>query len=124
MIHAKRLPFHFCAEAEYIAAGSSCSQIIWMTQMLTEYNVTQDVMTLHCDNLCIINIFKNTIQHSRTKHIGISHHLIRDLVEEKTINLEHVATELQLADIFTKALDANQFESLRGKLGICQHEEL
>ena len=98
--------------------------MIWMKQMLTEYNVTQDVMTLHCDNLSTINISKNPIQHSRTKHIDIRHHFIRDLVEEKTIKLEHVATELQLADIFTKALDANQFENLRGKLGICQHEEL
>ena len=112
------------AEAEYIAAGSSCSQMIWMKQMLTEYNVTQDVMTLYCDNLSTINISKNPIQHSRTKHIDIRHHFIRDLVEEKTIKLEHVATELQLADIFTKALDANQFENLRGKLGICQHEEM
>ena len=81
-------------------------------------------MTLYCDNLSTINISKNPIQHSRTKHIDIRHHFIRDLVEEKTIKLEHVATELQLADIFTKALDANQFENLRGKLGICQHEEL
>ena len=109
---------------EYIAAGRSCSQLFWMKQMLTEYNVKQDVMILFCDNLSAINISKNLIQHSRTKHIDIRHHFIRDLVEEKTIKLEHVATELQLADIFTKALDANQFENLRGKLGICQHEEL
>ena len=81
-------------------------------------------MTLYCDNLSTINISKNPIQHSRTKHIDIRHHFIRDLVEEKVIKLEHVATELQLADIFTKALDANQFENLRGKLGICQHEDM
>src|SRR3954466_436281 len=56
------------AEAEYIAAGSSCSQLVWMKQMLSEYNVTQDVMTLYCDNLSAINISKNPIQHSRTKH--------------------------------------------------------
>ena len=92
--------------------------------MLFKYNVTQDVMKLFCDNLNAINISKNPIQHSRTKHIDIRHHFIRDLVEEKAIKLEHVATKLQLADIFTKALDANQFENLRGKLGICQHEEM
>ena len=112
------------AEAEYIAAGSSCSQLVWMKQMLTEYNVTQDVMTLYCDNLSTINITKNPIQHSRTKHIDIRHHFIRDLVENKVITLEHVATELQLADIFTKALDASQFENLRGKLGLCLYEGL
>ena len=60
--------------------------------------------------------------HRRTKHIDIRHHFIRELVEEKIISLEHVATERQLADIFTKALDANQFEKLRGDLGVCLFE--
>src|ERR1043165_2330910 len=85
------------AEAEYIAAGSSYSQMVWMKQMLTEYNVTQNVMTLYCDNLSAISISKNPIQQRRTKHIDIRHHFIRDLVEEKVIKLEHVATELQMA---------------------------
>ena len=112
------------AEAEYIAAGSSCSKLVWMKQMLKEYNVEQDVMTLYCDNLSAINISKNPVQHSRTKHIDIRHHYIRDLVDDKVITLKHVDTEEQIADIFTKALDANQFEKLRGKLGICLLEEL
>src|SRR3954463_7367962 len=101
-----------------------CSKPVWMKQMVTEYNVTHDVMTLYCDNLDAINTSNNFIQHSRTKHIDIRHHYIRDLVENKTIVLEHVATNLQLADIFTKALDANQFENLRSKLGICLCEGL
>ncbi|CAJ2665853.1 unnamed protein product [Trifolium pratense] len=111
------------AEAEYIAAASSCSQLLWMRQMLKEYSVEQDVMTLYCDNLSAINISKNPIQHSRTKHIDIRHHFIRELVEEKIVTLEHIASEEQLADIFTKALDASQFENLRGKLGICLFED-
>jgi len=111
------------AEAEYIAAGSSCSQLVLMKQMLKEYNVEQDVLTLYCDNLSAINISKNPIQHSRTKHIDIRHHFIRDLVEEKVVTLEHVDIEEQLADIVTKTLDVKQFEKLRGKLGICLHEE-
>ncbi|PNX69138.1 gag-pol polyprotein, partial [Trifolium pratense] len=92
----------------------------WMKQMLKEYNVEQDVLTLYCDNLSAINI----IQHSRTKHIEIRHHFIRDLVEENIVKLEHVAIEEQVADIFTKALDVVQFERLRGKLGIYLLEEL
>ena len=81
------------AEAEYIAVVSSCSQLVWMNQMLKEYNVEQDVLTLYCDNLSAINISKNHIQHSKTKHIDIRHHFIRDLVEEKVVTLEHVDTE-------------------------------
>lgn len=92
--------------------------------MLTEYKVTQDVMTLFCDNLSAINISKNPIQHIRTKHIDIRHHFIRELVEDKVITLEHVRIENKLADIFTKALDASQFEKLRGRLGICVTEHL
>ena len=95
-----------------------------MKQMLSEYNVSQDVMTLYCDNLSAIKISKNPIQHSRTKHIDIHHHFIRELVEDKNVALEHVATEMQLADIFTKALGANQFKFLRGRLGICIYENL
>src|ERR1044072_6318221 len=94
-----------------------------MKQMLKEYNVKQDVMTLYCDNLKAINISKNPIQHSRTKHIDIRHYFIRELVKDKIKNLEHVATERQLADIFTKALDASHFEKLRGTLGIFLFEE-
>jgi hypothetical protein len=112
------------AEAEYIAAESSCSQLVWMKQMLKEYNVEQDVLTLYCDNLSAINISKNSTQHSRTKHIDIRHHFIRDRVEENIATLEHVTTEERIADILTKALDAKQFEKLRCKLGICLHEEL
>jgi hypothetical protein len=95
-----------------------------MNQMLEEYDVRQDVLTLYCDNLSAINIAKNPIQHSRSKLINIWHHFIRDLVEDKVVTLEHVPTEEQLADIFTKALDVKQFEALRSKLGVCLHEEL
>ena len=92
--------------------------------MLSEYNVTQDVMILFYDNLSVINISKNPIQHNRTKHIDIRHHFIIELVEDKVITLEHVSTVNQLADIFTNTLDAVQFENLRRRLGICIYEEL
>jgi bifunctional DNase/RNase len=94
-----------------------------MKQMQKEYDVEQNVLTWYCDNLSAINISKNPIQHIRTKHIDIRHHFIRDLVKEKVVTLEHVDIEEQLAYIFTKALYAKQFEKLRGKLGICLHEE-
>ena len=60
-----------------------------------------------------IDISKNPIQHSQTKHIDIRHHFIRELIEERIITLGHVRSNLQLADIFTKPLDANLFEFVR-----------
>lgn len=55
-------------------------------------------MSLYYDNMNAINILKNHVKHSRTKHINISHHFIRDLVEENEIELEYVPTEKNLAD--------------------------
>ncbi|CAM9000062.1 unnamed protein product [Rhodiola kirilowii] len=107
------------AEAEYRAAGSSCTQLLWMKQMLSEYGVKQEEMTLYCDNMSAISISRNPVQHSRTKHIDIRHHFIRELVEQKVVTLTHVTTDKQLVDIFTKPLDAAQFETLRSSLGLC-----
>lgn len=90
-------------EVEYIAAGNSCTELVWMKQMLKEYNVLQDVITLYCDSLSAINISKNLIQHSRTTHIDIRYHFIKELVEDEIVNLQLVTTEKQLADIFTKS---------------------
>jgi hypothetical protein len=84
-------------EAEYIAAGSGCTQLLWMKQMLVDYGFNQGTLTLFCDNMSAINISKNPIQHSKTKHIDIRHYFIRELVENKCIVLEHVGTNDQLA---------------------------
>ncbi|KAI3467874.1 hypothetical protein Pfo_024537 [Paulownia fortunei] len=83
------------SEAEYIAAGSCCSQLLWMKQMLEDYGIEQESLYVYCDNSSTINISKNPIQHSRTKHIDI----------QRTVVIDYVAIEKQLADIFTKPLD-------------------
>ncbi|KAL0533768.1 hypothetical protein IC582_027813 [Cucumis melo] len=106
------------AEAEYIAAGSACTQLIWMKNLFHEYGFTQNIMTLYCDNMNVIDISKNSIQHSQTKHIDIRHHFIRELVENKVITLDHIRSNLQIADIFTKPLNANTFKHLHTGLGL------
>ncbi|KAL4030898.1 hypothetical protein IC575_009152 [Cucumis melo] len=108
------------AKAEYIAAGSGCTQLIWMKNMLLEYGFDQDTMTLYFDNMSAIDISKNPVQHSLTKHIDIRHHFIQELVEVKVIKLDHIRSNLQLADIFTKPLDASSFEYLCAGLGVCR----
>ena len=93
--------------------------MLWMKQMLADFGIIQDTLIVYCDNTSAINISKNPVQHFKTKHIDIRHHFIRELVENKAVVIEHVATENQLADIFTKALDSSRFNSLRKYLGIC-----
>ena len=75
-------------------------------------------MILFCDNMSAISISKNPDQHSHTKHIDIRYHFIRDLVEDKVISLEHISTENQLTNLFTKPLDTLRFEFLRKSLGV------
>ncbi|CAA7039093.1 unnamed protein product [Microthlaspi erraticum] len=71
------------AEAEYIALGSCCTQLIWMRQMSADYGMESGPFLVYCDNKSAIDISKNPVQHSRTKHIDIRHHFVRELVEEK-----------------------------------------
>ena len=108
------------AEAEYVAAGSCCAQILWMKQQLLDYGVECKEVKIMCDNTSAIAITQNPVLHSRTKHIDIKYHFIRDHVEKKDITLEYVATEEQLADIFTKALCENRFSQLRLELGMIE----
>ena len=87
--------------------------------MLEDYDIFQDTLVVYCDNTSAINISKNTVQHSRIKHIDIRHHFIRELVENKIVVKEHVTTKKQLANIFTKAPDSTRFVFVRKALGIC-----
>jgi hypothetical protein len=107
------------AEAKYIAAGSCCTQLLWMKTLLGDYGFSQGTMIINCDNTSAINIFKNPVHHSRTKHIDIRHHFLRDLVESKVVSLSFIPTENQLADILTKPLDGGKFASLRKAIGVC-----
>ena len=70
-------------------------------------------LTILCDNISAINIAKNLVHHTRTKHIDIRHHFLSDHVEKGNIILVHCRTEDQLTDIFTKALNRVLFETLR-----------
>ncbi|XP_040379776.1 uncharacterized mitochondrial protein AtMg00810-like [Oryza brachyantha] len=106
------------AKAEYVAASSACSQALWMISTLRDYGLSFSSVPLLCDNTSAINIAKNHVQHSRTKHIEIRYHFLRDNVEKGTIVLEFVESERQLADILTKPLDRSRFEFLRAELGV------
>ena len=106
------------AEAEYIATESCCSQLLWMKKLLTDYGISQDTIVVYCDNFSAIDISKKPVQHSKTKHIEIRYHFIRDLVERKIVCLEYIPTERQNADIFTKHLDRSTFETLCQVIGV------
>ena len=74
--------------------------------------------TIYCDSQSAIAATCNPVQHTRTKHIDIRHHFIKDHVEKGNVDLYFVCTEYQLADLLTKALDDTRFWTLVKKLGM------
>ena len=106
------------AEAEYIIARSYCAQILWIKQQLEDFGIKISKIPIRCDNTSTINLSKNLVQHSRSKHIEIRYHIIRDHVYNGDILLDFVCTDKQLADIFTKPLSEDRFCMIRRELGI------
>ena len=106
------------AEAEYIAAAACTSQIIWIQSQLRDYAINMKKIPLYCDSHSAIRICHNPVQHSKTKHIALRYHFIKDHVEDENIEIHFVKTTEQLADIFTKPLDEKSFVRILAGLGM------
>lgn len=89
------------AEPEYISAGSCLDQLLWIKYQLSDYELSYDKTPIYYDNTSAINLTKNLVQHSRTKHIEMRYHFIREHKEEGTVELILVPSNKQLVDIFT-----------------------
>ncbi|GKE24336.1 retrovirus-related pol polyprotein from transposon TNT 1-94, partial [Tanacetum coccineum] len=105
-------------EAEYIALSGCCTQVLWMRSQLTNYGLGFNKIPMYCDNKSIIALCCNNVQHSRSKHIDIIFHFIKEQVDNGVVELYFVNTEYQLADIFTKPLCRERIEFLINKLGM------
>jgi hypothetical protein len=90
------------AEAEYIAAGHCCAQLLWMRQTLRDYGYNLTKVPLLCDN----------------ESAAIRYHFLRDHQQRGDIKIAYVSTKEQLVDIFTKPLDEKTFTKLRNELNI------
>ncbi|GKB21050.1 hypothetical protein Tco_0854973 [Tanacetum coccineum] len=87
-------------------------------KLLTDYGFDYKKIPLYCDSQRTIALSRNTVQHSRTKHIDIRYHFIKEQVENEILELYFVKTAYQMADIFTKALARERFEFLVKRLGM------
>ncbi|WVZ84035.1 LOW QUALITY PROTEIN: hypothetical protein U9M48_031113, partial [Paspalum notatum var. saurae] len=106
-------------EAEYIAGAAAACQGVWLRRLLekiTGQTVTAPILGI--DNHSAIELAKNPVLHSRSKHIDIKFHFIRDCVEKRQVILEQVGTSQQLADVFTKPLRKNKFEEMKTQVGM------
>ncbi|GJT27532.1 putative RNA-directed DNA polymerase, partial [Tanacetum coccineum] len=105
-------------EAEYVAAASCCAQVLWMQNQLLDYGFNFMNTEIHIDNESTICIVKNPVFHSKTKHIQIRHHFIRDCYEQRLINVVKVHTDDNVADLLTKGFDLARFNFLVVTIGM------
>jgi hypothetical protein len=99
------------AEVEYIAAGHCCAQLLWMRQTLRDYGYKLSKVPLLCYNESAIRMTYNPVEHSRTKHIDIRYHFLRDHQQKGDIEITYVSTHNQLTDIL-EPLDEKTFSNL------------
>ncbi|GJU25145.1 hypothetical protein Tco_1163766 [Tanacetum coccineum] len=100
-------------EAEYVSAKKSCQQALWMKQALVDYNIILDDIPVLCYNEGAIDLSKNPVLYSRTKHIKIHHHFLRNNVQKGNISIEKVSSEDNIADILIKPLKREHVNLLR-----------
>ncbi|KAI5406345.1 hypothetical protein KIW84_052907 [Lathyrus oleraceus] len=106
-------------EAEYVEIDEGTSQAISLCRILEDIREKQDESTtVSCGNKSTIAMTKNPVHHSRTKHITIKYHFIREVEATKEIKLDYSRTKHQIADIFTKALSRPRFQELGAMLGV------
>lgn len=111
-------------EAEYVSLTEAAKELIWVTRVLKEF-VTSKLISvtfnsnLFCDNQAAINFSKSPIENSRTKHIDIKYHFLRNLVLDNLFSLKYVNTKVNYADIFTKPLPKIGLKMLNDKIFKC-----
>ncbi|GKB63342.1 retrovirus-related pol polyprotein from transposon TNT 1-94, partial [Tanacetum coccineum] len=106
------------AKVEDVATAGCCASILWMKSQFSDYDIHYKMVPIFYDNPSAISISNNPILHSRTKHIDIRYHFIRDYILKGDIELHFISTEYQLADLFTKPLDKPTFTRLKAELGM------
>nr|GEV52390.1 copia protein [Tanacetum cinerariifolium] len=107
-------------EMEYVSTGKACQQALWMKQDLIDYDIRLDDLSIMCDNKGAIDLSKNLVQHSWTKHIKIRHHFLWDSVQKGNIPIEIFLSEDNIANILTKPLKRESFNYRRLCLGMME----
>ena len=106
-------------KAEYIVASEACKEAIWLARLVGDLGISVEVPTLHYDSQSAIMLAKNPVFHAKTKHIAMKYHIIRDVLEDKLMDLVKVHTDDNPTDLLTKGLASERFVHTIGHLWAC-----
>ncbi|GJW85337.1 putative ribonuclease H-like domain-containing protein [Tanacetum coccineum] len=109
---------NFTTEAEYVAAANCCGHVLWIQNQMLDYGFNFMNTKIYIDNESTICIMKNLVFHSKTKHIEIRHHFIRDSYQKRLIQVIKIHTDHNVADLLTKAFDVSRFNFLVASIGL------
>jgi hypothetical protein len=104
--------------SEYMAATHASKEAVWLQRLCSGIGLVQQAVRLDCDSQSAIFLAKNPTYHSKTKHIDVQYHFVRDMVEEKKVLLEKVDTLKNAADSLTKSVSTEKFSWCRVTMGI------
>ena len=105
-------------EVEYMATPHASKKEVWLQRLCSSIGLVQQVVKIDCDSQSGIFLVKNSAYHSKTKHIDIQNHFVRDMVEEKKVFMMKVDTLKNIADSLTKYVSTEKFFWCRGSMGI------
>ncbi|GJW07214.1 putative ribonuclease H-like domain-containing protein [Tanacetum coccineum] len=105
-------------EAEYVAAANCCGQVLWIQNQVMDYGFNFMNTKIHIDNESTISVIKNPVAHSRTKHIEIRFHFIRDCYEKRLIEVIKIHIDFNVVDLLTKGFDVTRFNFLVVSIGM------
>ncbi|GJT46274.1 retrovirus-related pol polyprotein from transposon TNT 1-94 [Tanacetum coccineum] len=107
-------------EAEYVAAAQASKEAVWLKMLLEELGHKQEKITLFCDNQSALYLARNPAFHSKTKHIRVQYHFVREKVEEGTVDMQKIHTDDNVADYLTKAINCDKFIWCRSSCGLAE----
>ncbi|CAH9076824.1 unnamed protein product [Cuscuta europaea] len=108
-----------CTEAEYKAVANASAEMLWIRNLLSELGISlSSIPRLFCDNQGATYVCVNPVFHSRMKHLALDFFFVRELVERRQLQVQHISNKFQIVDILTKPLGKTPFRHFRSKLGV------
>jgi len=110
-------------EAEYMAATEACKKAIWIQRLMEELGQKKQKIVVYCDSQSALHIARNPAFHSRTKHIGLRYHFVREVVKEASVYMQKIHTNENLANVMTKPVSVAKFTWIRSYYGLYENKQ-